>query len=173
MRLLLWLRQHGSPLLDDVFLPGHYLGGGAEMALLVLVAVVWNARRRRWREAGLWLALAVSTCLLWLGLKHGIERPRPQLWERIVSPTGYAFPSGHALGTATFVPLFARELAERWRLSKPVLIGTGVLLSLYVGIGRLYLGVHWPMDVLAGWALGFGQCWLGVRLVTPKERRAP
>jgi undecaprenyl-diphosphatase len=153
-RLLLWIHEHETPALDSVFLVSHYLGGELFCAILVVVAAVfWRIKLQR-REAALWLFLGVSTWLLQAGLKLVVERPRPALWAGSVALATFAFPSGHALASATFYPLLARgvgKLRSRWAAWAYAFAG---LMALYIGFGRLYLGVHWPTDVLAGWTLG-------------------
>ena len=88
-------------------------------------------------------------------LKAVIARPRPVLWDPLVAYSGYAFPSGHALGTAAFFPLFAYAFFQTQRGRRWAAFTCVVVLVFGVGVGRLYLGVHWPSDVLAGWAIGF------------------
>ncbi len=80
-------------------------------------------------------------------------RVRPALFEQLTPAPGFAFPSGHAMGSAAFflaLYLLAREFVPRWRWLAAVL---GVLLTLGIGLSRLVLQVHYPSDVLAGWVL--------------------
>jgi undecaprenyl-diphosphatase len=158
-RLLLALRAQASPLLDAVFVLSNDLGT-VYFFLPVLAAIaLWHLGRGERRVAGLWVLAGLSTYFLLEGLKTIVARPRPALWPRLVSVGSSSFPSGHALATATFFPLLALDLTRGQsdaRRAGAVLAGG--LLSLFVGFGRLYLGVHWPTDVLAGWALGAAQC---------------
>lgn len=112
--------------------------------VLVLAAL------RRWREA-LFAALALGgSGLLNMGTKALFARARPSLWESITPEDSFSFPSGHAMGTATLAwVLVLLSWRTRWRW--PVLVAAlaGVFL---VGTSRVYLGVHYPSDVLAGWA---------------------
>ena len=98
-------------------------------------------------------------------LKAGIDRPRPELVSHLVNETSLSFPSGHAmLSAVTYLTLGA--LAARFlpgRTTKIYVLSLAVLTTLLVGISRIYLGVHWPSDVLAGWCAGFVWamlCWL-------------
>lgn len=97
------------------------------------------------------------------------DRARPDLWPRLGAwpplegPGGHSFPSGHALASATFYPLLAAELARRRPELKGLAYACGVGLPAFIGVGRLYLGVHWPSDVLAGWTLGALQALLATR----------
>jgi len=122
-------------------------------ALGLAAALLERVRGAPW-AARAWLLLIATTPLLFAGIKALVRRPRPELWPRLLEHSGWAFPSGHALFSATFFPLAAWTLARRFPRGAPFLLGLGVLLPLYIGFGRLYLGVHWPSDVLAGWALG-------------------
>ena len=162
-RLLLAIHAHGGAALDGLFRVSHQLGTLPFCAVLVLGAMAWSLRHDQRREAWLWLGAGVSTYVVQEGLKHLVARPRPALWPALVLQSGFAFPSGHAFAAATFYPL----LAWTWARARPrearAAWGTAVLLALFIGFGRLYLGVHWPTDVLAGWALGAAQTAVVVR----------
>lgn len=154
-RLLLGIHAHASPLLDGLFLLSHELATLRACVVLVSGAMVFHLVRRERRLALLWLVAGLSTFALQSGLKGVFARPRPELWPRLLSaPRDASFPSGHALAAATFYPLMAL-LAARRRTSwgAPAWLA-GAALALFIGWGRLYLGVHWPSDVLAGWTLG-------------------
>lgn len=106
---------------------------------------------RHWREA-LFAALALGgSALLNMGTKALFARDRPALWESIAPEETFSFPSGHAMGTATLAWVLVL-LAWRTRWRWPVLLAAvaGVFL---VGCSRVYLGVHYPSDILAGWAV--------------------
>jgi undecaprenyl-diphosphatase len=129
---------------------------------LVLLAAAWHRRRGERREALAWLIVGLTTLVLFASMKPVFARPRPDLWPRLVEATGYSFPSGHALVSATFYPLLS-WLTFRLRRTAFAIVGLG--LPLFVGFGRLYLGVHWPSDVLAGWALGTLQALATIRFI--------
>lgn len=154
MQLLLWIHEHASAFWDGVFRTSHVVGGPYASAALALAVASWHLVRHERREAVAWLTLGLSTLAIMEVLKVVIARPRPELWPRIVSESGFSFPSGHALASASFYPVAAWEAVRRRAASAPVLYGLAILGSSWVGIGRLYLGVHWPSDVLAGWMLG-------------------
>ena len=82
-----------------------------------------------------------------------MARPRPTLWPWLIPTSGYAFPSGHAVAGAALYPLLG-WLALRSRGRGRLGYGLGLAVGVFVGLARLYAGVHWPSDVLAGWALG-------------------
>jgi undecaprenyl-diphosphatase len=114
----------------------------------------------------LFVAVAIAGgTMLSEGLKHLFARPRPELVAHLVEVQTASFPSGHAmLSAATFLTLGALlvRVQSRRRL-KAYLLTIAILLTLMIGASRVYLGVHWPTDVLAGWCAGAAWamgCWL-------------
>jgi membrane-associated phospholipid phosphatase len=116
---------------------------------LDIVLVLGLALRRKLGE-GLFAGIAiVGSVLLNLGAKHLFARARPTLWESIAPESSYSFPSGHAMGSMTLAcVLVLLTWHTRWRW--PVAIAASAFVVL-VGFSRLYLGVHYPSDILAGW----------------------
>lgn len=174
-RLLLSLHAHASPWLDQLFVLSHELGTLRACAVLVLGAVAFHLVRGERRLALLWLLVGLSTFALQSGLKAAFDRPRPALWPRLLSsPRDPSFPSGHAVAAATFYPLAALLIGRRRPVWRGAAWGTAAGLALWIGLGRLYLGVHWPSDVLAGWVLGALQVALAARwLGSPGRPGAP
>ena len=149
--------------MDGLFVVSHHMGTAPFCITLVTTAVVVALVRGKRREAALWLLLGISTYLLQKGLKLAIGRPRPDLWRGPVVLSSYAMPSGHALAAATFYPLLARGAAELWPQRAGRIWLLAIATAFFVGFGRLYLGVHWPSDVVVGWTIGAGQTWFGMR----------
>ncbi len=153
------------------------LGSIGVLVMTVLAVAVFLLLARRVRMA---LFVAVSSLggvALGYGLKTAFDRPRPDLVPHAVEVMTASFPSGHAMMSAvvylTLGALLARLLPER-RLRIYVL-GIALLLSTMIGLTRIYFGVHWPSDVIAGWAVGAAWaagCWLVSRLlVHPRQVR--
>jgi membrane-associated phospholipid phosphatase len=151
--LLLWIHARGSPALDAVARFSWTLGAMRFCAPAVLLLVGWHLARRERREALAWLAVGVAAALVPEVVKAVVARPRPTLWPWLLPTAGYAFPSGHAVAGAALYPLLG-WLALRGRGLGRAGYALGLAVGVFIGVGRLYVGVHWPSDVLGGWALG-------------------
>lgn len=149
------------------------LGGGVALTTIVVAVVGFLLVQRLWLTA---LALALATLTGgWAVdlIKHVIVRARPDLIPHLVAASGYSFPSGHSANSAIVYLTLAALASQvtRTRATRMYLFAIAILLSGAVGISRVYLGVHWPSDVLAGWS--FGTLWaLGWWIATAKARAA-
>jgi len=129
------------------------------LVALVLVLLLW----RRRRAAAAWFAgTMLGGTLLNLALKQIFAAPRPDLLPHLDIVHSYSFPSGHAAGNMIFFGAVAMLVGGR------LAFGAAGLMIALIGISRVWLGVHWPSDVLAGWIEGFGwltlcACWLPAR----------
>lgn len=140
--------------------------GGTGVLLTVTLAVVGFLIISRKRSMAATVAVSVTTgMLLSQMLKWGFARPRPDLVPALTQVYTHSFPSGHAMVSAV-VYLTLGVLIARTSIRtemKAYLLTIACLLTFVVGISRVYLGVHWPTDVLAGWAGGAAWallCWL-------------
>ena len=116
-----------------------------DIALVLALALL-----RRTRES-LFAAVALGgSALLNLATKRLFARERPDLWLSIAPEHTYSFPSGHAMGSMTLAMVLAM-LAWRTRWRWPVIAAMAFFVAM-VGLSRVYLGVHYPSDILAGWA---------------------
>jgi undecaprenyl-diphosphatase len=114
-------------------------------------------------------------------LKFGFERPRPDLVPHATQVYTASFPSGHAMLSAVVFLTLGALLARvhKPRRVKLFFLSLAVVLTMLVGCSRVYLGVHWPSDVLAGWCVGAawaGLCWYAALLLQRKgkvESEAP
>lgn len=147
------------------------LGGFAVLTLLTILVVGYLLVRKRWGGALIVLAATLGGTAISEGLKVGFNRPRPDLVAHVVEATSMSFPSGHAMLSAvtylTLGALLART--QRQQRLQAYILGAAVVLTFIVGASRVYLGVHWPTDVLAGWCLGAAwalACWLAATLLT-------
>ena len=150
------------------------LGSVSILALIVIATVAFLAMRRRSFTA-LFLTLAVlSGTLISNVLKELFNRPRPDV-EAVARVFTASFPSGHSTLSAVVYLTLAALLIEAvpGRGARAYFIGVGIFLTVIVGISRVYLGVHHPTDVMAGWLLGTSWaiiCWVAYR--TLMSRRA-
>jgi len=147
----LWLRQSA---IDLSALGGFTLmwlfGGSGILALIFL---------HRRAEAA-WIATSlIGSSLLSSALKDVIHRPRPALVPHLAWVDNASFPSGHALISAATYLTIALMLAglEQRRAARVTIVGFFSLIVVLIGCSRVYLGVHWPSDVLGGWC--FGTVW--------------
>jgi undecaprenyl-diphosphatase len=131
--------------------------------LTIVVALLIRARTGRWRPAIILAAGMLGAAVLTFGLKVLIARQRPDFSIVIGTvSTGFSFPSGHSLSATVFFLLLAALFwhSNARRVAKLTVIAAAVLLSLAVGLSRIYLGYHWATDVLAGWTLAL--TWLAL-----------
>ena len=141
------------------------LGSSSVLVLITTATILYMLLIRRPATALLMFVAVAGGQVLSTLLKHEVDRPRPELVSHLVNETSLSFPSGHAMLSAvtylTLGSLAARFLPDR--TTKIFVLGLAVLTTLLVGASRVYLGVHWPSDVLAGWCAGFAWamlCWL-------------
>jgi len=184
-RLLLALRVPGHPqtpigpswLLQSA-VDISALGGYTLMWLFGLAGLVWLiSAGKRAEVGGIAVSLIGSSVIDGL-LKSWIARPRPELVPHLVQVTNASFPSGHAMISSAVYLTLALMLAEgmsrdgwRGRAGRVAVVAFFSLLAVLIGMSRVYLGVHWPSDVLAGWCFGtawallvwMGDRWLGQR----------
>jgi undecaprenyl-diphosphatase len=155
--VLTWLVVHREPWLTAVMGWVTDLGASWFLVPLVLLAgLAWRWRRGGWQPLGMLAAAYGGAMLLSRLVKTIIDRPRPPLATMAEHVTGMAFPSGHATQSAAvygMLAVLAGAALGPWRAKVRVWAGL-VLVVLAVGFSRLYLGVHWLTDVLAGWTLG-------------------
>ncbi len=177
--ILRWMGNNGAPWLDVAALEVTALGARMVVYMVVLVAsaFLWQSRHH-YSAAMLWVAV-IGSGLINSVLKISFNRPRPDVFPWRTQHVGLAsFPSGHAMtsivvyGTLAF--LIARLAPTRWL--KRLVWTVAMLVVLVVGLSRLYLGVHYPSDVLAGFVVGGAWavvCALGMEAVRYFRTKRP
>jgi membrane-associated phospholipid phosphatase len=143
-----------TPLLDHVFFAFTTIGSGPCLWGSVTLVGLLALRRGRWQLAVL---LAGNALLAWgvnIALKHSFGRERPMLFEEITRPSTWSFPSGHSMSAVQIWGAIAAVLIALYPARRIVIVPCAVLLIGSIGLSRVYLGVHWPTDVLAGFAAG-------------------
>lgn len=149
-----WVYARRSPGLNAVLIAITYMGNWQSIVFLGMVLLLYKGTRR---EIGVPFAV-ISLCstILYKAVKSFFARPRPDLSVRIIEQGGYSFPSGHSMnGIVCFGILI--YLVRRYCKNRKVANLLTVLLSLLIiviGCSRVYVGVHFPSDILAGWSLG-------------------
>lgn len=142
-----WIQTFRNPVFDAFFLTINFLGE-EEFYILCLPLIFWCLHKALGMRLG---AVLVFSTFINQSLKDFFAAPRPHQYPNVWSPlktTGFGIPSGHSQGTATFWGYIATQLKSWWW-------ALAIALPLFVGIGRMYLGDHFPQDVLLGWTLGF------------------
>ena len=173
--LLLALRSPGdagNPLgpawLEYTFRDLTALGGYPVAVLIAVVAVGYLLLVRAWGSALMVQLILAGGLALNNLLKIGLGRPRPTLVAHIVEVQTLSYPSGHAMLSAVLYLTLGVLLAEAQKNPRAqfYIMAVAIALTLIVGFCRVYLGVHWPTDVLAGWSIGAAfalAVWLAVR----------
>jgi undecaprenyl-diphosphatase len=150
--IMLWLHQLATPQVDAFFVAVSQLGTSWGVIPFDILLFAFLMLRKRYRE-GLFFALAVGGSeLLNLAAKQHFARIRPDFWVSVAPETTYSFPSGHAMGSATLAAALV-VLCWRTRFHWPA-VTLAPAFALMVGLSRIYLGVHFPSDILAGFAAG-------------------
>jgi len=171
-RILLALRNpadYSDPLgpgwLEEMGRDFTALGGVGVLTLLTLGTCIYLLMIHRARAALFTMAAIGSGWIVSNVLKMGFDRPRPDLVPHGSIVYTASFPSGHAMMSAvtylTLAVLLGRAVPS-WRL-RSFFLFVAMFLTVLAGVSRVYLGVHWPTDVVAGWAVGAawaGMCWL-------------
>jgi membrane-associated phospholipid phosphatase len=157
-----WLHTNATGFATGVMSVVTQLGGAEVLLAVALVAALALLLRRRVAHAALMVAaLAGGEALNW-ALKAAFDRPRPQFAEPLATAAGFSFPSGHAMVSLTVYGALAFVIASgvESRRMRMLVLGSAGALVLVIGFSRVYLGVHYPSDVLAGYSAGLA--WLMV-----------
>ena len=170
--IILGLRQWGGPSwLRAAAINITALGSGTVLTIMVVIVAGLLAVERLWLTAGATIAASLSGGWAVDLIKLEVARPRPDIVPHLVEVSHMSFPSGHAASSAV-VYLTIAGLASQVtpnRVARRYMLVVAILLVGAIGCSRVYLGVHWPSDVLAGWS--FGTLWaLGWWLATARAR---
>jgi undecaprenyl-diphosphatase len=154
------VHQLATPGLTRLMQVFSFLGSVAAVTAMCLVAICVSLYFRRTRTAALLTITMLGVAALDVALKHAFHRPRPVAFFG-ATPSSYSFPSGHALGSLCFYGILAAILAARarGRGAKFCIWMAAVVLVGMIGFSRIYLGVHYPSDVIAGYCAAV--VWVG------------
>jgi undecaprenyl-diphosphatase len=175
VRLLKALRDPSDPSkpigpawLESAMIDLTAIGGSTVLWIVVLAVSGFLALQTRYRTATSVLITTGSGELLNAIMKHAFSRPRPSIVPHLRAVSSSSFPSGHAMESAIVYLTLAAMLmrASDTRATKVYVLAVAAVLTLLAGVSRLYLGVHYPTDVVGGWIVGFGWasvCWLAAK----------
>lgn len=168
------LNPIGPPWMEEAGRDVTSLGSFSILALIVILTLISLLLMRRPKTAAYVAFAVVSGTILSTVFKQIYDRPRPEMAQAMRVFTS-SFPSGHATVSTivylTLASLLAPLCADR-RMGALCIV-TGIFLALLVGVSRVYLGVHYPTDVLAGWSLGASWallCWVGANILGLNRR---
>jgi undecaprenyl-diphosphatase len=151
------LHSVSNTMLDSLMVLITHTAAPPVIAVGTLLAALHLLYRKRAHHAAFLLFAVIGSTLLNVFSKLVFQRDRPALWEQIINEASYSFPSGHAMLSSTLA-LTVIVLCWRTKYRQVVLIA-GVAYALAVGLSRVYLGVHYPSDILAGWCIS--ALWVG------------
>ncbi len=152
--MALSIHRIATPVLDQVMIAVTNLGSGPILALVVLATAVWSWRHGHRRTTLILISNAVVSQLVVFVLKVYVQRPRPTLFDVIARPESWSFPSGHSLSAMAIYGSIAAVIVTFRRRHRALVVAAAAVLIAAIGFSRVYLGVHWPLDVLAGFAAG-------------------
>ena len=155
----------GPVWLEGVLLDLTALGGSTVLGLVIFSVLGFLLLQARYRTALVVAITSISGEVIDSVLKQTFNRPRPSVVPHLRDVYTMSFPSGHAMESAiVYLTLGAILMrATESRLTKLYCLGMAMLLTLLVGVSRVYLGVHYPTDVIGGWMIGFvwaSVCWM-------------
>ncbi len=169
--ILLWLHRHSNATIDNVMLNITYLGDPEFVVVLVTISFSLLLWYKRYWAARILFLTCLGAVILNQGLKLVFVRPRPQLWSQLIVEHTYSYPSGHALGSAVLYGFLAVLVVREYPRYRMGIYSITILLVAAIGLSRLYLGVHYPTDIIAGYAVGIPWLSACVKLLQIGSRR--
>ena len=166
-----WLHARATPYVTGVMVAISFLGAPTTLTIVAVAGSLLLSYRRRYAEAAMLSAVVLGGNSLNFCLKHLIQRGRPVFDDPLFSLPTYSFPSGHAMASTVFYGLLAIyvSVSARQRYAAHVAIGAAVLMVALVSLSRVYLGLHYPSDVMG--AITEGIAWLALSLIVLRHLR--
>lgn len=178
--VLLSIHAYESPTLDRIALTVTNIGSGWGVTIIGLLLATALVISKRYVDLATLLAVLIGAAVIVFSFKLAFHQTRPQVFVPLAPEHDYSFPSGHSLTSFSLWGFFAWWIVsmghqDLWRWLLAIL---GLTIALLVALSRLYIGVHWPTDVIAGMLLAFA--WISVCVVgqhwltrhARRERRA-
>jgi undecaprenyl-diphosphatase len=167
----LFVHHHLDSSLGDAWaMTSSFIGSGAVL-VPVVIGVAALAVVRHHRVAA--VVLAIDAIVATAGdalLKVMLQRPRPQLFDKIALPHDYSFPSGHSMSAVGVWGVIAAVLCAIFPSARTPIVVCSIVLVLSIGLSRIYLGVHWPFDVVGGFLAGVPLLVASVHLIGRRGR---
>lgn len=163
------INSYSSPFLDSFFLIFTELGGVVAVTITSLTLFSYFVYKKQ-RYNALLLGVGVGgAALINYIAKITFERARPELWSQLITETTYSFPSGHAAGSSALaICIVALLWRTKWRIPAMVIAPLYIVL---IGLSRMYLGVHYLTDVIAGWILSVAWVTIVIALIYARRSR--
>ena len=155
---LLWIHQFATPLLDRIFLFVTALGNPQIVIIIFVSTIVWVGMKRRYSDGIRFFLICGGALLINSVMKLFFAKPRPELWTRLIVEHSFSFPSGHAVGSMVIYGFIGYLLSKEFKSYRGVIYSIAIIIIMAIGFSRLYLGVHYPTDIIAGY--GIGLLWL-------------
>lgn len=134
-----------------------FITHSGDSEIVIMLGIVLLLVKSLRNKYGVKFAIAaLSSTALYKGIKYIFQRPRPDIALRLIEESGYSFPSGHSMNCLVSYGILAYlilKYCENARLAKIFSVGLGLIIIL-IGLSRVYVGVHFPTDVIGGWSLG-------------------
>ena len=180
--ILGWLEGQRSSFWTSALVAITRLGTGSVTLTLTTVLCVWLFARKRRLDAAFLATANFGSAIISAAIKATFERQRPpiEIVNSVLEPQSFSFPSGHAMGAMVFyvsICIIGVHLNRPWRV---LVLALALAMVPTMGFTRLYLGVHYPSDVVAGWALGAAwvslsylvlfQAWPAGRVASQRDR---
>lgn len=168
--ILLAIHQFANPTLDTVMVGITRAGDPHTVVPLTLVVFGLLLWKRRFLEARFFALNALGGAVLSYCLKLAFSKQRPQLWNSPITEVTYSYPSGHALGSMVIYGFLSYLIAKLYPHYAKASYVIATLLIAAIGFSRLYLGVHWPTDIVGGYCIGL--LWITVCISLLRLQRA-
>ncbi|MDB5160006.1 MAG: phosphoesterase, PA-phosphatase-like protein [Candidatus Saccharibacteria bacterium] len=162
--ILSWIHSQANPTLNWIFFDLTTIGNVEVILPITILLLALLLYKKHRRHAMLVFFGVGGAAVANFILKLLFHRDRPAFWQSLITETGYSFPSGHAMLTSALILCIVAILWKtKWRIISIVL---GAILILSIGFSRLYLGVHYPTDIVAGWSVSV--VWIAIVLLITK-----
>jgi undecaprenyl-diphosphatase len=173
-RLVSSFHRHATPLLTLLALAMSFCASVAFLCAASMIGALALASQRMWNRLLVLVFAVAGGSILNIALKHAFHRQRPALENPLVTLSSYGFPSGHTMGATVFYGLaavLATHALQNWK-SRFAIIATACLVIGAVGLSRVYLGAHYPSDVVGAFAAGLAWlafCWTGLETIRRRQ----